>query len=164
MDDNATILIPIVCSLGFFAMVVIIVITAARSKQRQAQYQAEVQTKLIDRFNTAPELIEFLRSPSGKEFMGSVEAMPRTLASDRVLTGLRKAVTLTVLGVAFLFLCFFEDYRNEGFMIAGSILTALGVGYFVSTYLSLKLSKSWGLIGNASAQEPSRGFESNNVQ
>jgi hypothetical protein len=146
-------LIPIICSLGFFFMVVAIVFFATHSRQQRARYQAEVQTKLIERFGTAPELVTFLQSAEGRQFLGTVEAAPRYLAGDRILAGVRKAVVLSFLGAGFLLLCIPESIRNEGFMIAGGVLLALGLGYFVSTVISFRLSKSWGLV--TSSHDPS---------
>jgi len=139
-------LIPIVLSLGFFVMVIAIVYFTTQSRQQRVRYQAEVQTKLIERFGTAPELVTFLKSPEGREFLGAVEAAPKYMAGDRILAGIRKSIVLGFLGAGFLLLCIPDSLRNDGFLIAGGILLALGVGYFVSTLVSLKLSRSWGLV------------------
>lgn len=147
------VLIPIICSLGFFFTVIAIVYFATQSKSQRARYQAEVQTKLIDRFGTAPELVTFLQSPEGQQFLGAVESTPKYLAGDRILAGVRKAVVLSFLGLSFLLLCIPYSTRNEFFMVSGGILLALGVGYFVSTVISFRLSKSWGLV--TSAHDPS---------
>ena len=61
--------IPIVAIIANSAMVVLIVYFVARSRQRRIEVQAEVQSKLLDRFGSAPELIDFLHSPAGKQFV-----------------------------------------------------------------------------------------------
>jgi hypothetical protein len=147
------VLIPIICSLGFFFMVVAIVFFATQSRSQRARYHAEVQTKLIDRFGTAPELVTFLQSSEGRHFLGAVEAAPKYLAGDRILAGVRKAVVLSFLGAGFLLLCIPESTRSEAFIVAGGVLLALGLGYFVSTVVSFRLSKSWGLM--SSLHDPS---------
>jgi hypothetical protein len=139
-------LIPIICSLGAFTMVVLIVFFIMRAKQARIRHQAEVQTKLIEKFGNSPELITFLKSEEGREFLGIVESAPRQAAGERLLLGLRRAIVFSFLGVAFLLLCIPEDVRNEGFMIAGVVLLALGAGHFVSTLISVRLSRSWGLV------------------
>jgi len=50
---------PVIISLGFFAMIVWIVWLGTNAKNRRAQAQAEVQSKLIERFSTSKEFIEF---------------------------------------------------------------------------------------------------------
>jgi hypothetical protein len=149
--------IPIICSLGFFFMVIAIVYFGTHSRQQRARYQAEVQTRLIERFGTAPELVTFLQSPEGRQFLGTAESAPKYLAGDRILAGVRKSIVLSFLGAGFLLLCIPESIRNEGFMIAGGVLLALGLGYFVSTLVSIRLSRSWGLVTSNDASSAVQG-------
>lgn len=72
--------IPVIGMLTSTAMVVLIVYFVAKSRQRRAELQAEVQTRLIDRFGTAPELIEFLQSPAGQQFVSGVQSAPALMA------------------------------------------------------------------------------------
>jgi hypothetical protein len=153
MNDVAVSLIPIVTTLGLFSMIVAIVIANARSRQRQAELNAEVQTRLIDRFGSAPELINFLQTPEGQKFLGSgPNSGAAVSAQDRIIRSMGKAVVLTLLGAAFLLICLWPETRNEGFFIAGCILAMLGIGYFLSAIVSLKLSRNWGLIEQRSQQ------------
>ena len=137
---------PMVVSVAFFAMVAIIVSNAARSRQRIARMQVEIQSKMIERFGSAPEFVGFLQSDSGRQFMQSLGAVPKARASNSILLSVRRAVVLSFLGVGFLVICISPEYRNEGFFIAGCILLGLGVGYGVSAVLSVKLSRAWGLM------------------
>ena len=135
---------PIIVSLGFFAMVVWIVWLGTNSKNRRAQVQAEVQSKLIDRFGTAKEFIDFLQSPAGRQFVTGVEVTSTLYARDRIVSGFGKGIVLSLLGLGFLAIWLFDD--NRGFLYPGFILLGLGAGFFLSTLLSLKLSRSYGLI------------------
>ena len=76
--------IPIVAIITNCAMVVLIVFFVARSRQRRFEVHAQVQQKLIDRFGSAPELIEFLQSPAGREFVTGVQSAPMVLARERI--------------------------------------------------------------------------------
>ena len=143
--EPVLVLIPIVISTGFFAMIAFIVWAKAHSKAQQSRYNAEVQTKLIDRFGSGPEMIEFLKSPEGQQFATGISKLPKLAARDRVVGGFTRAIFLTFLGLAFLALCFTE-MENPGFIITGAILTALGLANLVSAIVSLKLSKQMGLV------------------
>jgi len=143
MDDSFT-LMPIIVSLGFFAMVVWIVWLGTNSKNRRAQAQAEVQSKLIERFGSAKEFIEFLQSPAGRQFVTGVEVTSNLYARDRIISGFGKGVVLSLLGLGFLAIWIFDS--NRGFLYPGFILLGLGVGFFLSTVISLKLSRNYGLI------------------
>lgn len=137
--------VPIFSCAFLFATVAFAVWTSSRARTERARYQAEVQTKLIDRFSSAPELVEFLKTAEGRQFVGEIESGPRLLASDRILGGIRRGIVLALLGLGFLAV-WLIDTNNIGFAIPGWILLALGIGYFVATYVSLRLSRSWGLL------------------
>jgi hypothetical protein len=129
--------IPIIAILSSSTMVILVVYFVTRARQRRAEAQVEMQGKLIDRFGSAPELINFLHSPAGRQFISGVQSAPETMTRERILSGFTRAVVLTSLGMAFLFLTFFSD---EDWAVPASIVFALGVGYFLATLISYKLS------------------------
>jgi hypothetical protein len=145
--EPVLVLIPITISIGFFLMISFIVWAKSHSRAQQARYNAEVQTKLIDRFGSGPEMIEFLKSPEGQQFATGISKLPKLAARDRVVSGFTRAIFLTFLGIAFLLLEFTE-MENPGFLIAGAILTALGLANLVSAAVSLKMSRRMGLVDN----------------
>lgn len=129
--------IPIIGILSSTAMVVLIVYFVSRSRQRKAEVQAEVQSRLIDRFGTAPELITFLQSPAGREFVSGVQSAPAQYARERILSGFSRAIILSMLGTGFLVLTFFLD---DGFAVPAAIVLSLGIGYLLATIVSYRLS------------------------
>src|SRR5947209_5071773 len=145
--DGAVLLIPIICSLGFFTMVVLIVWSSANAKNRRAALQADVQTRLIDKFSNAPEFVAFLNSDTGKQFLTGIDKMPQLMARDRIVGGVSRGVIMMLLGAAFLAIWMADDW-NRGFMYPGFILVGLGIGFFASTLISLKMSQRFGLIGS----------------
>lgn len=142
--DESLMLLPIIVSLGFFAMIVWIVWLGTNAKNRRTQAQAEVQSKLIERFGTSKEFIEFLQSPAGRQFVTGVETTATIYAHDRIVGGFGKGIVLSLLGAGFLAIWLVDS--NRGFLYPGFILLGLGVGFFLSTLVTMKLSKSYGLI------------------
>ena len=140
-------LLPVIISVAFFGMIVWIVSLGTNAKNRRAQAQAEVQTKLIERFGTSKEFIEFLQSPAGQRFVSGVEMNTALYARDRIIRGFGTGIVLSLLGVGFLAIWLFD--HNGGFVYPGFILLGLGLGFFLSAIVSLKLSKSYGLIDAA---------------
>src|SRR2546423_608328 len=132
--------IPILISLGFFAMMIFIFYFSAKSKSDRARYQAEVQARLIDKFGNGPEFVTFLQSPQGRQFMGEIESAPKLMTQDRMLSGIRNATVLTFLGLAFIILSF-ARYGERGM-----IFPALGLGFLVSVILTKRLSREWGMF------------------
>jgi hypothetical protein len=138
--------IPIILGTGFFAMIALIFYFTSKSKSDRARYQAEVQARLIEKFGSGPEFVTFLQSPQGRDFMGNIEEAPRWYAREQILSGLRKSVVISFLGLAFLILGMTRYGRHDGMLIPGVLLLCLGLGFFVSAIMSARLSKQWGLL------------------
>ena len=142
--------------IGFYVMVGGVIYAIVRGRQRRYELQAEVQTRMIDKFSEAPQFVEFLRTDSGRAFVATFEEAPRTMVRTRILTGITRSIILTMFGLGLLAINLTEA-RDEGFWIAGFIILAIGVGYFVATFASFKLSRAWGLLSTSTApQETSR--------
>jgi len=135
MNENAVLVwIPIVAMGGSFAMVVAVIWLVMRAKQRTAQYRAEVQMKMIDRFGTATEFVSFLESPAGRSFLQE----PKRSTRERIVWGIRTGIILFFLGMAFAFAYFAE--RDPGIFIPAFILGGLGIGFILASVISLKLA------------------------
>ena len=135
-------LIPIISVISSSVMIVLIVYFITRSRARRAEVQAEVQTRLIDRFGTAPELVEFLQSPAGRQFVSGVQSAPEALTRERVLSGFTRAIILSMLGLAFVVLTFFYGIDHDNPLpFFAAIFLALGIGYLLATFVSWRLSK-----------------------
>jgi hypothetical protein len=145
MENGVFVMVSFV-SLGSFAMVAFIVWLGVHAKNRKAQLQTEVQTRLIDKFSNAPEFVDFLNSDTGKQFLTGIDKMPKLMARDRIVGGVSRGVIMTLLGLAFIAIWIADS--NIGFMYPGFILMGLGVGFFISTLISLKMSQRFGLIGD----------------
>ncbi len=129
--------IPIIGILASSALVVFVVYFVTLGRQRRVESQVSMQGKLIDRFGSAPELITFLHSPAGRQFISGVQSAPEVMTRERIISGFTRAVVLSCLGTAFLFLTFFVD---DDWSVPAAIVLSLGIGYFLATFISYKLS------------------------
>ncbi len=129
--------IPIIGTVVSGITVVLVVFFVTRARQRRVEAQVEMQAKLIDRFGTAPELVNFLHSPAGRQFITGVQTAPEVLTRERIMTGFTRAVVLSSLGMAFLLLAALYD---DGWSVPAALVLSLGVGYFLATFISYKLS------------------------
>jgi hypothetical protein len=141
-------MIPIVGILSSSAMVVFVVYFVTRSRQRRVEVQVEMQSRLIDRFGSAPELVQFLHSPAGQHFVSGVNGAPGVLMRERLMSGFTRAIVLTALGCAFLFLTFYSD---DEFAVPAAITFFLGIGFLIATFVSYKLSAK---LMNDGTREP----------
>lgn len=137
---------PVAISVAFFVTVAFIVYATVTQKTRRAALHAEVQSRLIERFSSAPEFVAFLNSDTGKQFLAGVDKIPSLMARDRIVSGFSRGIIISLLGLGFL--CIWGADHNVGFMYPGFILLGLGLGFFLATLVSLKLSKVYGLIAD----------------
>jgi hypothetical protein len=138
MEDHIALWIPIV-SIVFITMGwVVLVVAFFWWRNRRLQAQTEVQTKLIERFGSTPELVSFLNSQAGRDFVNGVQTGTMYAARNRVISGMQRAIILSVLGLAFIVLLFVMDQR--GLAWPGIFLLALGLGFFLATWVSVRMA------------------------
>ncbi len=148
--DASIALIPITSIICTFTMIVLVVWFVSRAKQRAARYRADVQTKLIEKFSSAPELAEFLASPAGKEFIGNMHEPVKASAHDRIFSGIKWSMIVTFFGIGFLIPYLVGEERD--LIVPAGLFLAVGIGWAIATFLTYRLSRSWGLVsdnGNA---------------
>lgn len=145
--SEEVILFPILfCLIGF---IVWTTFTTIR-RFRIAKLQAGVQTKLLDKFGSGQELLAYVDSDAGKRFLESLTMEQRT-PYGRILGAAQASVILLLLGIALLFLRGRVAGAGEGFLVLGTIMFSLGVGFGVSAAVSYFLSKSFGLLNESVA-------------
>lgn len=127
--------IGVIAIVGFFSTVIAITWAAAQTRQKRAQHHADVQLKLIDRFGTAEDFVQFVKSDEGRHFLGD----PSRVARRGLVAGIRSGIILAFLGLAFL-LCAWVQ-RDGDFYIPAFILLALGGGFFISAVVSMRMAK-----------------------
>jgi hypothetical protein len=150
--------IPIVGTLASSATVVLVVFFVTRTRQRRVEAQVEMQGKLIDRFGSAPELVSFLHSPAGRQFVTGVQGAPDMLTRERILSGFTRGVVLSSLGLAFLFLTFLYE---KDWAVPAAIVFSLGIGYFLATFIAYKLSAKV-RVGELESSMPSSASDISN--
>lgn len=130
------------------------VIEQKRWKQL-SRTQSEVHNKILDRFSTNEQLLEYIRTPAGGKFLESapiplhVERQPSgrtsTLAT-RIVWSVQLGVVIAIAGLGMLLLsAVFEKDASQGLFALGAIALCLGAGFIASAFVSLKLSRRLGL-------------------
>lgn len=124
-----------------------------RRWNRLSRIQAEVHTKLMDRFASNDELIAYVQTPSGRRFLESGPSpLPETTPAvsaplARILWSVQIGAVLLVGGLGMLFLSGRTvPVLRELFFVGGCLATALGVGFGVSAAASYVLSRRLGLL------------------
>ena len=152
MNDLAPVL-GVTAMFGFGVWFLRFLITSYRD-QKISRMQADLQNRLLEKFNSTEDLLTYLQSDAGDRFVQPLrvsEPEPRSPYS-RILGAVQVGVILICGGAACLFLdgrVPFDDER--AFLFLGTVGTALGVGFLLSGAVAYVLSRSWGLLNGREA-------------
>ena len=149
MSDEV-VLFPIFFSLIGF---VVWTIFSTIRRYKTAKLQAELQTKLLEKFGSGQELLAYIQSDAGKRFLESLTMEQRT-PYGRILGAAQVSVILVLLSFALLFLRGRVAGAGEGFLVFGTLTLSLGIGFGLSAGLSYYLSKSFGLLTGRAEHRP----------
>ncbi len=148
-------LIPILISLGFFAALVSIIRISVDSRRwnRTFKQQSEIHGRLIEKLGTSQELVAYMETEAGKQFLMASpiaagpefgQRMPNTVS--RVLTSLSTGIVVALLGVGFLLLRNAGPDTPEPMLITGTLLLMPGLGFILSAGVTWVLAKRLGLM------------------
>ena len=146
MQESLIALVGMIITFAVFFGVVFLII---RMQQRKHELRAEVQTRLIDKFGSSQELIAFLESSGGREFVQGVQN-EKVVIHNRAMAGIRKAIVLSFLGIGLVTIWGISDAEWVSWF--GILFLALGVGYVVAAVVSMRLGRETTESGNAAPQ------------
>lgn len=123
-----------------------------RRWSRVFRVQTETYNKLLDKFTTNEELINYVRSESGKHFLESASIpfgydLQRRPGSplSRVLLPLQFGVVVSLVGLGFLYLR--NTFKDEpSLLILGVLTLMLGIGFIISAGFSWLVARHSGLL------------------
>lgn len=141
MDQN--ILIP--TSLFFMIGWIVWVLFSSIRRYKIAKFQADVQSRLLQRLDSSQSLLAYVETPAGKQFVEGL-GTERVTPYERILSSTQAAIIITAFGVALLVLRSKLPFSDEAFTIFGTLAIALGVGFGVAAAASFFLSRSFGLF------------------
>jgi len=122
---------------------------------RISRVQAEVHTKLLDRFTSSEELLSYIQTAAGRRFLESspipldAESRPSLSAPlGRILWSIQIGIVLASGGVGLLYVGNRQvsSYTAEPLLAIGALAIALGAGFVVSAIISYLLSSRLGLL------------------
>jgi hypothetical protein len=140
VDQN--ILIP--TSLFFMIGWIVWVLFSSIRRYKIAKFQADVQSRLLQRLDSSQSLLAYVETPAGKQFVEGL-GTERVTPYERILSSTQAAIIITAFGVALLVLRSKLPFSDEAFTIFGTLAIALGVGFGVAAAASFFLSRSFGL-------------------
>lgn len=138
------IIVPIAV-VSFFAVLAYLFHLRSRHNRERLQAQMDLQTRILERFESAQEFSAFLGTEGGQKFVAGLSQEATGWApARRILGGLQAGLVLCLLGGGLLVIAAI-DGRNAP-VYFGIVALALGLGFLGSSALSYRLSRGWGLL------------------
>jgi len=139
-------------SMGIVAWLIRTVINYRRWN-RLAKVQADVHTKILDRFTANDELLAYIQSNPGRRFLESspilLDEGPRSVAAPmgRILWSAQIGLVLTTTGIGMRLVSLgLSDEMSLPIKVLGGFCIALGIGFVLSATISYMISRKLGLI------------------
>ena len=115
--------------------------------------QSEIHGRLIEKLGTGPDLVAYMETEAGKQFLMASpiaagqeigQRMPNAVA--RVLTSLSAGIVMALLGIGFLLLRNAGPDTPEPMLITGTLLLMPGIGFILSAGVTWALAHRLGLM------------------
>ncbi|HUA15062.1 MAG TPA: hypothetical protein VMG31_07180 [Verrucomicrobiae bacterium] len=145
--DVSFVAVPVI--FGFFAWFVWMLFSTIR-RYKIAKLQADVQGKLLDKVGSGQELLAYAQTDAGRKLLESLRVESVSMYG-RIIGAFQVAIVMIFLGGALLFLRSRVYGAEEGFLVFGTLITMLGIGFAVASVASYYLSKSFGLLNGGRA-------------
>lgn len=144
----------------FLAFITVVTIIGSLVRQvvdyrrwlRQVRLQSEFHTKIFDRLTSNEDLLTYVQTPSGRQFLEfaprpSGEAPPVYAPFGRILWSVQAGVVLAALGIGLRWAqASVPEEIVPAFSVLAVIVTALGVGAVVAALVAYLLSARFGLL------------------
>ncbi len=120
---------------------------------RLSRTQSEVHNKILDRFSTSAELLDYIKTPAGSKFLESApiplhtEGAPQNAPLTRVMWSVQIGIIVAAASLGMLLVSGrFDKDSAQGLAALGMIGLSVGVGFIASAAVSLFLSRRLGLM------------------
>jgi hypothetical protein len=131
------------------------VILENRRWGKVAKVQAEVHTKLLEKFGNSQDLLAYMGTEPGKRFLESQpfqleaqSARPTPYPFGRILFSMQLGMVLLLVGLGLLFLKghITDPEGARACLILGTLASSVAIGFLLSTAASYGLSRHFGLL------------------
>jgi hypothetical protein len=120
---------------------------------RLSRTQSEVHNKILDRFGTSAEVLDYIRTPAGSKFLESApiplhpEPVSRGTSTPRVVWTIQIGVIIAAAALGMLLVSLrFSDETGNGLFALGVIALCIGLGFTGSAAVSIFLSRRLGMF------------------
>lgn len=150
--EHASIMLVLLALFATIGWVIYLAADTAK-RQRRIKAQSELHGRLLDKFSSAREVVEFLQTPSGAQFVDRISSDREEPASG-ILRSTHRGIILVIVGAGCLGLNWYYASRENPLLVIGVILACLGIGFLISAAVSHRLSRSLDLARRTGNTEP----------
>ena len=153
--DQALEAIAIVCVtlLAVFALTWLVrTIIEQRRWSRLSKQQAEVHNKILDRFGSSEEVLQYIKSPAGSKFLESapipvrVEPAFQNAPAMRIMWAIQIGIIVAIAAFGMILVSFrLEKDAALALFTMGAIGFCVGAGFIASAFVSVVVSRRLGL-------------------
>jgi hypothetical protein len=135
--------IPVIAVFSTISWVAWVLFSSIR-RYKVAQLQADIQSRLLQRFDSPNALLGYAQSEAGSQFIKSME-IDRSTPYNQILKGVQAGIVFIFFGAGLLRLHAW-NIGDEGPLVFGTLALALGLGFGVAAAVSYFLSRTFGLL------------------
>jgi hypothetical protein len=135
-------IVAIIAVFGTISFITWTIFSSVR-KLRMARVQADVQTILLSRFDSAQNMSTYIQSDAGKQFLNGIRFEHETPLGP-MLACVRWGIVIIFLGAALCILRAMGAVDSDA-IVPGVLALALGIAFEVAAFVSWYLYRSLGL-------------------
>jgi Flp pilus assembly protein TadB len=150
--EHASIMLVLLALFATIGWVIYLAADTAK-RQRRIKAQTELHGRLLDKFSSASEVVEFLQTPSGAQFVDRISSDREEPASG-ILRSTHRGIILVVVAIGCLALTKVYGWDNNPLLVVGVILLCLGIGFLISAAVSHRLSRTLDLAQRTGNTQP----------
>jgi Flp pilus assembly protein TadB len=150
--EHASIMLVLLALFATIGWVIYLAADTAK-RQRRIKAQTELHGRLLDKFSSASEVVEFLQTPSGAQFVDRISSDREEPASG-ILRSTHRGIILVVVAIGCLVLTRVYGWDNNPLLVVGVILLCLGIGFLISAAVSHRLSRTLDLAQRTGNTQP----------
>ncbi len=123
------------------------IIVSAFKQRARLRAQTEFHNRMLDKFSSSEEFTAYLQSDAGRSFFDNLGSEIST-PLNKILASIQKGAIFTLLGLGLIILGnIFSAPEGGGLMLVfGVVSFMIGAGFLVSSYISYRLAKTWGMM------------------
>jgi hypothetical protein len=137
--------IPVIAVFSTISWVAWLLFSSIR-RYKIAQLQADIQGRLLQRFDSPDGLLGYVQSDAGRQLIKSM-GIERSTPYSQILKGVQAGIVFVFFGAGMLRLHAW-NIGDEGPLVFGTLALALGLGFGVAAGVSYFLSRSFGLLSH----------------